>query len=525
MKLFISYSREDKSWVYELWRALRDRAHHDVWIDQWIVPAQDWWATILQNIEVCECFLYVMTPQSVESIYCRAELAYALALNKPILPLLLKDTELPADLKRIQFLTVTNESNWGDVLFVIASALAEVRVDALQGKYPAQSAKPPSEPIPQQKLEEASEVFMLAEEAAHTNNFTLAAKLFQQVIGVDPHGVGLAAAERLGEIEIEHRREDDYANLFEMFKNPVLAKGVRALAKVYVQRYGIDYDPQTILPTLLEGTTPFAIPATPKESAGELSTGIQRLDNHGVLMVYVPATTHNLSWNFHMGANDIEVARPAHSVTIPNSYWLDLTPVTNESYAQFAREGYSTRDFWTAAGWEWAQKYRAPHDYRSLTAPKQPRVGVTWYEAYAYCQWRGGRLPTEAEWEWAARGPENRSFPWGSQFESAKAIHGVNSEGKTAVVGEGIREAGASWVGALDLCGNVWEWTNTIYLSYPYTVDDGREDNEDATRARVLRGGSWLNNEALLRSANRLKLDPVGKLTNLGFRCARSSAT
>jgi len=86
MKLFISYSRDDKAWVYELWRGLRDHAYHDAWIDQRIIPAQDWWDSILTNIEAAECVLYIMTPKSVDSIYCQAEMTYALALNKPILP-------------------------------------------------------------------------------------------------------------------------------------------------------------------------------------------------------------------------------------------------------------------------------------------------------------------------------------------------------------------------------------------------------------------------------------------------------
>ena len=129
MRLFLSYSRDDKAYVYELWRALRDRAHHDAWIDQRIVPAQDWWETILKNIETCETFIYLMTPKSVESIYCRAELTYALALNKPILPIMIKPCDYPQDLKtrRIQYSTVNDGDSLGDVLFVISQALGEIR--------------------------------------------------------------------------------------------------------------------------------------------------------------------------------------------------------------------------------------------------------------------------------------------------------------------------------------------------------------------------------------------------------------
>jgi len=80
-KLFISYSHDDGDWTGDLWRALRDEMDYDAWIDQRIVPATDWWATVLENIETCDCFIYVMTPKAIESIYCQAEVAYALALN------------------------------------------------------------------------------------------------------------------------------------------------------------------------------------------------------------------------------------------------------------------------------------------------------------------------------------------------------------------------------------------------------------------------------------------------------------
>ncbi len=211
MNLFISYSRDDEIWVKELWHKLR--AYHDAWIDRQLVPGQDWWDTILQRIEDCECCVYIMTPASVGSIYCRAEMDYALALNKPIVPLMLKPCDYPSPLKdrRIQYENVQDLTIEGHVLLFIERALGEIRVSKAQGKYQAPHPLPsrPEEPKPEKKPEQVSEVFRLAEAAENANNPSLAEKLFQQVIDADPEGYGLAAAERLTSARIKLASEQE----------------------------------------------------------------------------------------------------------------------------------------------------------------------------------------------------------------------------------------------------------------------------------------------------------------------------
>ncbi len=272
--------------------------------------------------------------------------------------------------------------------------------------------------------------------------------------------------------------------------------------------------------------------------------GDRLTDPKGVLMVYVP------TGKFLMGSTvrQIEVAfqqakkekmhvlkegyadeSPQHEQVIQTAFWLDLTPVTNASYARFVQEGgYATREYWTEAGWKWLQdnKKTGPENYGdTFGAPDQPCVGVTWFESYAYCQWRGGRLSTEAEWEWAARGLDSRIYPWGNDFVSDYVIWDKTSDGKTAPVGDGIRTAGASWVGALDMSGNVWEWCNSLYKPYPYASADGRESNIDSSNIRSLRGGSWYDSHTdYLRAAYRFWATPSGEDYDLvGFRCIRSA--
>lgn len=617
MRLFISYSRDDKAWVYTLRDALRADADYDVWIDRRLVPAQDWWQTILDNVAACECFVYVLTPMSVASIYCRAELDYALALNKPVLPLMLKPCDIPASIKHIQVQAITDDMSLDKVLLRVERGLHAVQRGLDQGRYAPVSAPRPAQPTPAAEPQQVAEVYLLAEEATADNNISLAEQLFKQVMVADSQGWGVAAAERLAELRLERDRSRDYLVIVQLARNPAQASGARAAARAYVHKYGADHDPNALLAALLAAPTlsaPTASPSAPPplrdlktewnraelrevlgnrlsledlrtvafdlgleyeglekaelvrrlildlERRGQIDRLVawlrqhrpdidttslappppdptptqpptpsptapaapklgDRMDDNGVTMVYVPPGT------FTMGSDDITDAKP-NSVTIARGFWLDLTPVTNAMYARFVEAGgYKKRDFWTEAGWEWVQQQKktGPVDYEGFTAPRQPRVGVTWFEAYAYGRWRGGRLPTEAEWEWAARGPENRVYPWGNEFDAARVVYDQNSGGKMVTVNASTRLAGASWVGALDMSGNVWEWVSSIYLSYPYEADDGRESQEDDSGARVVRGGSWYHYEYLLRAAYRGWINPADGTADSGFRCARSS--
>jgi len=140
---------------------------------------------------------------------------------------------------------------------------------------------------------------------------------------------------------------------------------------------------------------------------------------------------------------------------------------------------------------------------------------VDWSQARTYAAWVGGRLPTEAEWEKAACGTDERVYPWGNAEPNDQRLNYNNKVGHTSAVGS--YPAGASPYGALDMAGNVWEWTSSQYRGYPYKADDGREDatGEDA---RVLRGGSFTRTRDYVRCAYRSRLDPSARNLNVGFR-------
>ncbi|MEK6762139.1 MAG: SUMF1/EgtB/PvdO family nonheme iron enzyme [Nitrospirota bacterium] len=196
---------------------------------------------------------------------------------------------------------------------------------------------------------------------------------------------------------------------------------------------------------------------------------------------------------------------------IDHDYWIDKYPVTNEKYRAFIlADGYRNQAYWSEEGWKWKTEHNTlvPAHWNDVKWNKadHPVVGVNYYEAEAYAKWAGKRLPTEQEWEKAARGEGGHEypweFPWGDTFDKLKCNSAEAGLDHTTPVTQYTK--GVSPYGCYDMAGNVWEWCADWY--------------DETKDWRVVRGGSWHNSEESLRVSNRFRTYADRQSNNIGFR-------
>jgi formylglycine-generating enzyme required for sulfatase activity len=281
--------------------------------------------------------------------------------------------------------------------------------------------------------------------------------------------------------------------------------------------------PQTVAIPDAKATVTAVAPGQADSNAEAGSTRTSPAD--GMIEAFIPAGT------FTMGGVDPHAAeneKPIHQVSMPG-FWMDKVEVTNAMYALCANAGAC----------------RLPQEYRSDSRDKYygdaqyanyPVVYVTWLQAKTYCEWAGRRLPTEAEWERAARGDDTRVYPWGDQLPDASRANFSNLVGDTASVGNS--PAGVSPFGILDMSGNVAEWTNDIYSGTYYTssLATNPQGPSGASNNRVVRGGTYQDVEGDIRASKRSSVSGsdvnavidsaewLGTFSpKIGFRCASNN--
>jgi TolB protein len=265
---------------------------------------------------------------------------------------------------------------------------------------------------------------------------------------------------------------------------------------------------------------------TAPASEGTLVGATRTRDSDGMVMVYAPGG------EFDMGSNAIPLEWPIHAVTL-DSFWIDRTEVSNSQYRTCVEAGVCEEPTcFEGVGSLW--------DDDDFGGSDQPVVCVSWYAASTYCEWAGGRLPTEAEWEYAARGPQSLTYPWGDEFDgrllnTCDASCGLSygnedyDDGYAYTAPVGSFPEGASWCGALDMAGNVWEWVLDWmgwFTAEPQVNPTGptSANAPDHLNQRATRGGAWDVTIFDTRSSARKGARQAYELTYLGFRCVSSTA-
>jgi formylglycine-generating enzyme required for sulfatase activity len=255
---------------------------------------------------------------------------------------------------------------------------------------------------------------------------------------------------------------------------------------------------------------------------------VSKLSDSGIEMVLVPAGSFMmgsspqeiedvyqecLAFNLACERRSYELEGPEHLQEFPEPFWIDRFEISREQYNQCLAAGICT----------------ATELSEISTEDSQPINLVTWQQARNFCEsWRGARLPTEAEWEYVARGPSGWIYPWGNDFDSSRLNfcdqhceaedHTADNDGYQYPAAINEYPEGASWVGAYNMTGNVWEWTSTRLRSYPYEADS-RHESLEANDVRVIRGGSYNTNTTYIRSQTRFWLDQTTAGRGVGFRC------
>jgi len=535
-RIFISYSRADRQFIDQFIPLIRRVYGNDsVWFDDDIHGGVDWWQMILNEIEKCDIFVYLISNEALESSYCQAEFREALRLKKQIIPVIVRrldpvypgniDEDLAAVLRRTQYVDMSGGFRDPNTISALYAALTRsLNVVPQQPLNPVTLTPTPQPPVPDKKKPDnhirtayigggfvlvaaiIAGIFGLWQgyfansPSANTEPTTAVAQNITE-IPTDAFTPTLSGFQVLQTTEAELTQSAGTQAAFDLTATEQFVSDSNATAtaaqfaatetSAYATLLAL-----SVTPTLRPTDTPDPLQAafTPVARNADW-TPIER-DFDGVMMVLVPAGC------FMMGSTNSEDEEPLHEQCFDEPFWIDKYEVTQ---AQFERLGGTQ-----------AEEPR-------FTGSNRPVERITWFEARDFCKQRDSELPTEAEWEYAARGPDGLVYPWGNTWNANNAVTYRSSSQGTANVGGLL--AGVSWVGALDMSGNVWEWTHSLSESYPYDAEDGREA-DTGTRTdvrRVLRGGSWDNdNTDHLRAAYRNWYNPDNWFDDFGFRCARA---
>jgi formylglycine-generating enzyme required for sulfatase activity len=481
--IFLSYSRKDSQMKVRLVQDLQ-QASFSVWTDDGLEPGTPSWHQAIEDaIEAAGCLVVLLSPDAKESVWVRREVDYGVNHQKRIFPVMIRGTRtdaIPITIIDAQYVDLRRE---------YPESFIKLR-DALRrhlGQVPS-----PAEP----ELEAVPTVAIITSKQARL--ISQAVKQVNVILSKDSD---------------RNKSRFIYSKLYRKF-------GVRSYKQLPAGNFE---EAMTWLTEwhdrLAEAGLPTPGTAVPSEDIAipHIMTGAPPLN---IEWCWVPAG------RFTMGGEEYTDEEPFHSVDLAG-FWLARYLVTNAQFRRFIEAGgYEESVWWSDAGRQWQQgaTIERPRYWTSnkWNGDEQPVVGVSWFEAEAFARWTAemtGKpvgLPSEAEWEKAARGIDGRSYPWGDSGPTRTLCNFDRNEAGTTPVGK-YSPAGDGPYGNADMAGNVWEWTSSPYKPYPYEVDDGRE-NDTNLDSRVVRGGSFSVKQWYVRVSVRPDLVPSAQFDGVGFR-------
>lgn len=502
LRVFLCHASQDKPVVWKIHRYLKQHGIQP-WLDQLeLLPGQDWKVEIPKAIDASDVILVCLSKNSVNKEgYVQKEITFALdkALEKPegtifIIPVKLEECEIPQRLSRFQWVEYFRADGRKQILAGLNVRAKELGEDispvfleeVRKGKPATKQSGSESQPL---------------DEVGHELSKS-------QKVKAQPTPVEKKTQER--------NRITDLRKVG--FGGAVIAGLLLILVggNYYFNNYKPSQTtPQTTIlletptakprtPTPTKTITPVPPTITPTPGIGSIYT------SKDVLMMYIPAGS------FSMGSNIRDDESPIHAVYL-DAYYIDKFEVTNASYEKCVEAGECKPPVPSNSNSRFAY-------YSNPEFDEYPVVYVSWEMAKTYCEWRGDRLPTEAEWEKAARGEDGRTFPWGDGYNCDRAniiFNDTYCNGDTSKVG--IYLQGVSPYGTYDMAGNAWEWVSDWYDGEYYMKSPSFNPlGPETGSAKVFRGGSWSDRADAIMTTRRNYSDPTSIFNNVGFRCALS---
>lgn len=525
MRLFICYARVDRPYCAQIVNTLSE---HDVWFDQRLYAGDEWWKEILRRLDWCEGFIYLMSPASVESQYCRKELEIALRLKRPIFPVLVSSkTQIPAILSAMHYVDISRGLNAQNVQMLLNSIYRTEKRRRPNNSLTVSTIDQSVRTLP---LEKSLIVVNKVLDAIKNGKYDAAVFMLKTAKGkgiqfefIDVDEL-LAYAESMVNREIEIKGAIvEYKQIYELFRyGETRDIAIRAFKRF--RKKHPNYDPKRLAERIreteaqrgMEQASPVPREPAPTHGNGGGGTTTKPHPSESRRGKKRRFRLPMLEWcDIPAGiVRNEDFSSRARVIEVP-AFRMSKYAVTNEQFNIFVRDkyGYQYPKWWefSATARQWHQRHRKPYPPEN-SGYHNPRERVSWYEAVAFCYWLSARtgmkimLPYVVQWQRAVQGENEWLYPWGNTFDPTRCNTQENSLKSTASVD--YFKNGVSIYGVFGLAGDVWEWC----------IDRSEERDENGEYKRAAMGGSYLSSQERAQSTTRFFLNPKSCYGSIGFR-------